>query len=66
MLDRIELKAGDTVQVLTRGAKLEGKVIRAFNYGTKEKPNWYIEFNDDRHGYIYFKQEIDRGAVTKC
>ena len=34
----------------------EGKVISKHNYGTKDNPDWYIEFTDTYQGYIYFKQ----------
>ena len=36
-----------------------GIVITKHNYGTKEKPDWYIEFREDYLGYKYIKQQLD-------
>lgn len=53
------------VKIRLQGYTLEGKVISAHNYGTAEKPDWYIEFTDARHGYVYWKQSQDGGELIE-
>lgn len=43
----------------SRGQSFEGNVITSHNYGSKDKPDWYIELTDDKLGYVYFKQSCD-------
>ena len=43
----------------TRIDTYSGIVITKHNYGTEEKPDWYIEFREDYLGYKYIKQQLD-------
>lgn len=48
------------VKIEHQGTTRQGPVISSANYGTAEKPNWYVEFTDEQDGiYYYVKQEID-------
>lgn len=41
-----------------------GFVDSAVNWGTEEKPDWYIEFHDRPHNPYYWKQGQDGGTLT--
>ena len=37
----------------------EGLVLSMVNWGNEDRPDWYVEFLDIDHGYIYIKQIHD-------
>lgn len=59
-------KTQQFVRIEHKGETRQGQVVSSVNYGTAEKPNWYIEFTDERDGlYYYVKQEPDSMADAK-
>jgi hypothetical protein len=62
----IRIGVGDTVSIATSRATRMGKVIRAFNYGDASQSDWYIELDDPIYGYVFWKERIDGGSVSKA
>lgn len=44
--------------------RVYGKVLTATNYGTAEKPDWYIELQSPRDGFCCVKQRIDQATIV--
>lgn len=72
----MNIRKGDTVRIsICRHNSgwppgwAEGEVLSAVNWGTEEKPNWYIEVEKTscspgwQLGYGYWKQVEDGGKV---
>jgi hypothetical protein len=53
------------IKIRLQGFTLEGEIISAYNYGTADKPDWYVEFTDPVHGYVYWKQSYDGGELIE-
>jgi len=61
--DPLTIQRGDKVYIVDgKNNWREGIVSSATNYGTDNKPDWYIELDA---GKVYWKQGIDGGYVTK-
>lgn len=69
----LKLNANPTAEITAEYAfilKASGVVEKATNWGTVDKPNWYIEFKHDNespiaaypNAYGYYKQELDFGG----
>jgi hypothetical protein len=60
----IEIEIGDEVTVHSQGFTVGGDVLAANNYGTPEKPEWYLEFINNYWGLVYWKQGVDDGYLV--
>lgn len=56
---------GDFVTITTPMATRSGVVISAQNYRQNGCDNWYIELEDQYHGYCYWKQALDDGSIVE-
>lgn len=64
---------GKRVIIRAQGCVIHGTILSANNWGTREKPNWYIEYTIDESrssrprqysgNYGYWKQGVDGGTV---
>jgi len=61
----MEIKPGDILTIRVRNNTRTGIVTSAYNYGTDEDPNWYIELDDYTYGATYWKQGIDGGEIVE-
>jgi len=59
-LKEIKMAKKERVTFNTNFQTFSGIVISKFNFSRDiQKPDWYIEFQDDKAGYRYIKQQID-------
>ena len=64
-MPKLEIKAGDRVEIKAMGITVEGVVNSANNYNQwGRKPDcWYIELTSDSGKSHYWKQDQDGGSV---
>jgi len=59
-LKEIKMNKKERVTFNTNFQTFSGIVISKLNFSRDiQKPDWYIEFQDDKYGYRYIKQQID-------
>ena len=59
-----KIQPGDSITILYRGYEYSGYINSAVNWGTVDKPDWYIEFTSS-DGPHCWKQGCDGGEIVK-
>jgi hypothetical protein len=57
------------VRIQAQGVIRQGRILSANNFVNSVEAkanisNWYIELEDDKTGYAYYKEIYDKGTIT--